>query len=212
MTFTTEEPKRELIEDVVDNQIVSAGIKFDQNYLPAGKSYPLLPEKYTSVEDIMQGFVAVSAPGVSFFSHVADHNSNVGWVRITNIPGREDEVISVIVDRWHDNVRYLFLESRALDPSKDRADFLNGFVSSYPNYFFIVDLKELPDFFDILRNYDNSEEFIARLGKYGVNRAAHNFWEVYDWFQKKFNAYHDGEAGIIDLNRYYHLALEGAKE
>ncbi len=98
----------------------------------------------------MQGFVAVSAPGVSFFSHVANHNANIAWVRVTNIPGEEDEVISVIVDRWHDNVRYLFLESAALDPSKDRADFLDGFVGSYPNYFFIVDAKDLPDFFDIL--------------------------------------------------------------
>jgi hypothetical protein len=212
MTFTTDEPKRELIEDVVDNQIITPGIEFDQNYLPAGESYPAVPEKYTNVEDIVQGFVAVSATGVSFFSHVANHNSNVGWVRITNIPGREDEVISVIVDRWHDNVRYLFLESRALDPNKDRADFLNGFVSAYPNYFFIVEAKDLPDFYEILDNYDNSEEYVARLNKYGVNRAADNFWEVYDWFQKEFNTYYGGEAGIVDLNRYFHLAFDDVKQ
>jgi hypothetical protein len=201
-----------LIEDVVNNRIVTTGIEFDQNYLPAGKPYPALPDTYTTVDDIMQGFVAVSAPGVSYFSHVADHNSNLGWVRVTNIPDREDEVVSVVVDRWHDNVRYLFRESSALNPSKDRADFLDGFVGSYPNYFFIVDAKDLPDFFNILKNYDNSPEYIARINKYGVNRAADNFWEVYDWFQKEFDAYHGGEAGIVDLNRYYYLALDEATE
>ena len=208
MNFTTDDPKRELIEDVVKNQIISADIEFDQNYLPAGEPYPTLPVKYTSVDDIMQGFVAVSAPGVSFFRHVADHNANLAWARITNIPDREDEVISIVIDRWHDNVKFLFRESSALDPSKDRADFLDGFVGSYPNYFFIVDAKDLPDFFNILDNYDNSPEYIERLNKYGVNRAADNFWEVYDWFQKEFDAYHGGEAGIVDLNRYYYLALD----
>lgn len=207
MTFTTDEPKRELIEDVVQNQIIATGIEFDQNYLPAGASYPELRAKYDRVEDMVEGFVAVSAPGVSFFSHVADHNANVAWVRVTNIPGREDEVISVIVDRWHDNVRYLFLESMTLDPSKDRADFLDGFVGSYPNYFFIVDAKDLPDFLNILDNYDNSPEYDARINKYGVNRAADNFWEVYDWFQKEFDDYHGTNGGIIDLNRYFYLAF-----
>ena len=208
MTFTTDEPKREMIEDLVRNRIAAAGIDFDQNYLPAGQQYPPLPDTYEHVEDIMQGFVAVSAPGVSFFSHVADHDANVAWVRITNIPGREDEVISIVIDRWHDNVKYLFRESSALDPSKDRADFLDGFVGSYPNFFCVVEAADLHDFFDILKNYDGSEESITRISRYGVNRAAENFWEVYDWFQKEFDAYHGGAAGVVDLNRYYHLALD----
>ena len=90
--FTTAEPKRELIEDVVKNHIVVDGIDFDQNYLPAGLSYPEVPQKYDSVEDIIEGFVAVSAPGISFFRHVSSHNANVAWVRITNIPEQEDKV------------------------------------------------------------------------------------------------------------------------
>ena len=45
-------------------------------------------------------------------------------------------------------------------------------------------------------------------GSYVVNPAADNFWEVYDWFQKEFDDYHGGEAGIVDLNRYYYLAFE----
>lgn len=205
--FTTGDPKRELIENVVTKQIVAAGIDFDQNYLPAGTSYPEVPVKYATTEDIITGFIAVSAPGISFFRHVADHTANVAWVRITNIPGRKDEVVSVVVDRWHDNVRFLFREKSSLDPSKDKADFIKGFVSSYPNYFFIVDAVDLPDFFDILNNYDNSEEYIQRLEKYGINRAEDNFWDVYDWFQDEFMRSQGKEGGIIDLNRYFPLAI-----
>jgi hypothetical protein len=103
--FTTNTPKRELIEDVVKNQIIARNIDFDQNYLSTGAAYPALPERYETIDDTITGFIAVSAPGVSFFRHVTDHNANLAWVRITNIPDREDGVISMVVARWHDNVR-----------------------------------------------------------------------------------------------------------
>jgi hypothetical protein len=206
--FTTDEPKRELIEQVVNNHIKVKDVAFDTNYLPAGATYPKLPARYDSLDDIITGFIAVSAPGVSFFRHVSDHNANVAWVRIKNAPGKKDVVISIVVDRWHDNVRFLFREKGFLDPSKDRADFLPGFIGSYPNYFFVVDASELPDFFDILDSYDGSEPYIQRLDKYGVNRAQDNFWEVYDWFQKKFDESDRQRAGLLDLNRYFYHAIE----
>lgn len=208
MTFTTDDPKREMVEKVVKNHIQVNDIIFGKNYLPAAVSYPALPEKYESLDDIIQGFMAVSAPGVSFFRHVADHNSNVAWVRIKNIPDRADEVVSIVVDRWHDNVKFLIREDLLLDPSKDRAHFLKGFVGSYPNYFFVVDYADLPNFFDILDRYDGSQEYFQRLEKYGVNRAEGNFWEVYDWFQEEFNKVQGQNAGIVDLNRYFNLAID----
>ena len=208
MNFSTQDPKRELIEDVVKNQVKVPGIDFDQNYLPAGTMYPELPKEYKSNEDILKGFIAVSAPGVSFFRHVGNHNANLAWVKITDIEGRDDLVVSVVVDRWHDNVRVLFREGGNLNPAKDRADFLEGFVGSYPNYFFIVKQADLPDFFDILHNYDNSDEYVTRLEKYGVNRAEDNFWHVYDWFQKEFDTFHTTDGGLMDLNRYYYYANE----
>ena len=207
-SFTTNDPKRELIQDVIQNQIIAKNIDFDQNFLPAGAVYPALPEKYGTTEDIITGFVAVSAPGVSFFRHVDNHNANLAWVRITNIPNREDQVVSMVVDRWHDNVRVLFTADRYLDPTKDRADFLKGFVGAYPNYFFVVEASDLPDFLEILDNFDNSEESVQRMSKYGVNRADDNFWEVYDWFQTEFDKFQKGNRGVFDLNRYSFLATE----
>jgi hypothetical protein len=211
LSFNTDEPKRELLEEIVENHITVDGIAFDHNYLRAGNQYPRLPEKYETMEDLMQGFVAVSAPGVSFFKHVSDHGANLAWVRIKNIPGREDVVVSMVVDRWHDNVRFLFREKVSLDPNKDRADFVEGFIGSYPNYFFEVNAMDLPDFFYILDNYDGGEKLIARLEKYGVNRAKKNFWDAYDWFQAEFFKDVEERPGLIDLNRYYSLAIDDAK-
>ncbi len=207
-SFKTDEPKRELIEQVVKGHIIAEDIAFDYNYLEAGESYPPLPEEYNSLEDLVNGFIAVSAPGVSFFRHEVNHNANVAWVRIKNIPGKDDVIISAVIDRWHDNVRVLFREKDFLDPSKDKADFIEGFIGSYPNYFFVVDFVDLPDLFDILDTYDGSPALVQRLEKYGVNRAEDRFWEVYDWFQQKFNESDRVNAGLADLNRYFYYALE----
>lgn len=211
--FETADPKREFIEAIVTDHLVVEDVGFDQNYLYGGKAYPDLPGSYETVEDYMDAFVAVSAPGVSFFRHVGDHNANVAWVRIKDIPCegepdcRKDEVISIVIDRWHDNVKFIVQENLRLNPEKDRADFIHGFIGSYPNYFLVVDAEDLPDFFDVLGNYDGGETSIKRLAKYGVNRADPEFWEVYDWFQQRFYETSPDYPGLIDLNRYFHLAV-----
>ena len=133
VSYKTDEPKREFIEQVVADHISAKDISFGFDYLEAGEPYPALPKTYDSLEDIVTGFIATSAPGVSFFRHVSDHNANVAWIRITNIPGEEDFVVSSVIDRWHDNVRFLFKEKHFLNPTKDRADFIPGFVGSYPH-------------------------------------------------------------------------------
>lgn len=205
--FFTTNPKRELIEELLPS-LVAEDISFDQNYLAEGAQYPSLPGQYQTIDDFIKGFVAVSAPGISFFRHVGDHNANLAWVRIKNIPGQDDKVVSAIVDRWHDNVKFITGEEKRFDPERDRADFVEGFIGSYPNYFFVVDAFDLPDFFSILDNYDGTDEMIERLEKYGINRAEEGFWEVYDWFQQRFDQQTTDYPGLIDLNRYFHLALE----
>lgn len=206
--YNTDDPKREFIEKVVNTHLDVDGITFGKNYLPAGVSYPALPEKYEKMSDFIDGFIATSAPGVSFFKQVANHNANVAWVRLKNIPKIGDRVVSAVVHRWHDNVRVLFREKSFFDSDKDRVEFYPGFIGSYPNYFFDVEFEDLPDFFDILGTFDGSEEDQVRLNKYGVNRAQADFWDVYDWFQDEFNKSDPVNSGLADLNRYYFFAAE----
>jgi hypothetical protein len=47
---------------------------------------------------------------------------------------------------------------------------------------------------------------MARLARYGVNRADERFWDAYDWFQKRFLEDEPVRGGLFDLNRYYHTA------
>ena len=207
ISFKTDDPKREFVEQVVDNHLLPAtGIAFDRvNYLRAGAAQPSPPDSYRTTDDYLRAFRALSRPGAPFFALVNGSNSNLAYVRIRRESDR-DIAFSMVINRWHDNVAFLIKEDDRLDPSKDSADFIDGLIGSYPNYFFDVREKDLPDFLDFLAHFDTSPKNQARLAKYGVNRADDRLWETYDWFQERFNEEEPVQGGLFDLNRYYYLA------
>jgi len=206
--FKTDDPQREFVEHVVDSHLIPAtAITFDKvNYLRAGAVYPGLPDTYKTSDDYLRAFRTISQPGASFFALVNGSNSNLAYVRVRRGNDR-DIAFSMVINRWHDNVAFLIKEDARLDPSKDSADFINGLIGSYPNYFFDVQEKELPDFLDFLDHFDESPKNKERLAKYGVNRADDRFWDTYDWFQRRFNEDEPLLGGLFDLNRYYYRAL-----
>jgi len=207
MAYTTGDPKREFIEQVVNRHILPAtNINFDRvNYLPAGADYPPLPRIFRTRDDYLQGFRALAKPGTPFFSLINDSNANLAYVRI-RVNNGTDVAGSIVINRWHDSVEYLIGEDKRLDPSKDSADFLPGLIGSYPNYFFDVREEDLPDFFDLLDHYDKSPKDMMRIAKYGINRSDGRFWDTYDWFQKRFQEDEPVTGGLFDLNRYYYRA------
>lgn len=208
LTYTTSDPKRELIENVVYNRIPSENnISFDSiNYFKADEAYPEMPKVFKTKADYIKGFRALTAPGTGFIRKFNEFGVDVGYIRIRNTP-QGDRFVSVVINRWHNSVNTLFKESSQLDPSKDTIDIFETSMASYPNYFFDVDFKDLPDFFDMVQNYDGSDIYVKKIMKYGINRANSNFWEEYDWFQSNFNKQEPIESGLYDLNRYYHLAI-----
>lgn len=207
--FATDDHKREFVEELESDRFRQrAGLTFDDNYLRAGEKRPELPKAYRNEAEYIQGFSAVSGTGARFFSFINDYGANLAYVRIRVSPTR-DEVVSIVVHRWHDDVLTRREEDEKLDPARDEADFFHGYIGSYPNYFFDVELRHLPDFLDMLQNYDGSNRLmVQKLLKYGVNRADTDFWEHYDWFQQDFLKSDPHHAGLFDLNRYYHLALK----
>lgn len=209
ISYLTDDPKREFIEHVISKEILPVtGIGFDSvNYLHAGEEYPPLPKSFKTRDDYIQGFRAESKPGMPFFAHLDDWQANVLYVRIRVDQG-EDAVISIVINRWHDNVAFLVGEEETLDVTKDNVDFIKGFIGSYPNYFIDIHQKDLPDFFELMSKNKLSPEEIVRFEGYGVNRANDNFWEVSDWFHKRFADDRPVTSGLFDLNRYYHKAEE----
>jgi Fatty acid cis/trans isomerase (CTI) len=218
MDFQTRDYKRELVERLVENGHFryhldpSPGrIAFDENYRKFGQGLPDLSDDFSeaSETDYIKAFQVVSAPGTRFFSLIKEYDANLAYVRIKMPSGKEDEVVSIVVHRWHDDVLGKMEEDVKLNPDKDEADFFrNTMIGCYPNYFFEVDLHDLGRFIHMLYAYDGSDEAVMELLEFGINRARDDFWEQYDWFQKRFNEEHKHLGGLLDLNRYYHLAVK----
>ena len=206
--YTTGDPKRELVERIVNDQLLpAAGIAFDPvNYHAADEMTPM-PERFLTAEDVLAGFRALNAPGTGFIRHVTSSEANVIYVRVRGWEG-PFESFSIVINRWHDNVNSIFFEKRTLDPAKDTIDFIPGSIGAYPNYFLDLHAEELPQLFDLLANFDESPAYQARLDRFGINRMEPEFWPVYDWFQQKLLADEPVTGGLYDLNRYYSYARE----
>jgi hypothetical protein len=204
--YQTDDPKREFIEQVVEKHLLpSTRIAFDElNYRKSGRKVPM-PETFGTNEDIRNGIRALTAPGTGFIRHATGSAVNLFYVRVRDYEGR-DRYFSIVINRWHDNVNSMFGEDARLDPSKDTMDFQLESIGAYPNYFFEVDGSDLPEFFDMLENFDASDEYIAKFRRFGVNRADDDFWESYDRFQIRLEREDPLRAGLYDLNRYYPLA------
>ncbi len=206
--FSSAEPKREFIEHLVKQHILSdTGIDFDKaNYVGNGEEHPQLPAQYQTNADYLQGFRAISKPGTAFFKAITDNQFNLAYVRIRR-PDDKDFVFTIVVNRWHDNVAFLFSENKTFEHEKDQANFIRGFVGSYPNIFLDLKVEEVPEFFKLIASFSGSKEEITRMRKYIVNRANEDFWERYDWFQQRFKEDQPVQSGLFDLNRYYYRAV-----
>jgi len=207
--YTNINSKRELIEKIINEHLdKSYNISFDSvNYHTQDERPTAMPKEFKTNEDYKKAFRSLSREGTGFIKHANGHNSNLAYLRI-KIPDAKDIVVSIVINRWHDNVSFMFDEESRLNTSKDKIDFIPNFIGSYPNYFFEVEKKDLPDFFDLLENYDESDKYMAKFIKYGVNRADKNFWRTYDWFVNRFYEDNPHEAGLFDLNRYYYRVFE----
>ena len=202
--FKTDQPKQEFIERLVDTHFLKkSGIDFDKiNYFRMGTNPPTLPAVYKNEADFRQGLRSLTVPGTGFIRHIVDSNMNVGYIRVTMKDGKE-LVGSLVVNRWHDNVNALFDEEGRLNPAKDTLDILPFSVGSYPNVFFDVKEDDLPDFFDMFKNFEENEVYYQKVQKYAISRSNKNFWEYFDWFQDRLYKDDPLNAGLYDLNRYY---------
>ncbi|MCI5219244.1 MAG: peptidylprolyl isomerase, partial [Candidatus Electrothrix sp. LOE2] len=210
ISFTSDDPKREFIEHIVRQEIpASTGIGFDPiNYLKVDSGSRSVPVRLETDQEILRGFRAVTGPNSALLSYFNSYKANLAFVRIVR-KNRPDACFTIVVNRWHDNVSYyaMLLEKNVLDSSKDNMDILPGFVGSYPNYFFKIHEKDLPEFLELLSDKEKmGEAEIERFVGYGINRADPQFWQEYDWFQQRFFQEQPVEAGLFDLNRYHPLA------
>ncbi len=117
-------------------------------------------------------------------------------------PNGKDSVYSLIHDKAHTNIAFLFAEGLRREPEKDTITVIEGQIGSYPNFFFVVDEGKLTSFADDLTAVSAKDEWRSFIDQFGVRRSSPMFWETADFFQDTANDQHPRNGGLLDLNRY----------
>ena len=202
--FKTENYKEEFVLQAFDK----FGLQKDKiNYSKDMNFSKEVLKNIQTKSDIEQAFSYLSQTNVA--SNIIAYDIkyiNLAHIRIRMDDGN-DLMYSMVVNRWHDNVAFMFNEDLRLDAEKDKLNFIEGFVGSYPNIYLDIKEDEISEFFELLSSYSKDSDYYNKeIRKFSVNRSDDGFWNVYDWFQNRYNESDKLNAGLFDLNRYYPIA------
>ncbi|MCH2187017.1 fatty acid cis/trans isomerase [Myxococcota bacterium] len=156
---------------------------------PSTANQPLQKE----AEDRLRWLTAVRGPWVGNMPEVT---------RLRIHSGSEASTWTLVRNIDHKNVAYMFHEDKRIDASKDTVTIVRGYLGSYPNFAFDVELDQLETFIAALQAVETEEEFSALVDLWGVRRTDPEFWPTMDWFYSDFREQSPTEAGLFDLARY----------
>ena len=127
----------------------------------------------------------------------------VSFLRVTD--GDQRWVYSLVHNRAHSNVAFMFGEEDRLQPERDDLTIMEGTLGSYPNFSFNVELQALPDFVAALQAAEDSQGLEQVADCWGVRRTHPQFWEILADFRQYVEETDPTQAGLFDINRYQNL-------
>jgi hypothetical protein len=90
-------------------------------------------------------------------------------------------------------------------PSLARVTIYPGILTSYPNFIFRIDEKDVEEFAAKLIDADTKEKFTAMVERWGVRRSNPDFWQVVHSITEYVRRKNPLEAAVFDVNRYKNL-------
>lgn len=127
------------------------------------------------------------------------------FLRVTYGQQQDRSVYSLLRNRAHSNVAFLFGESLRYQPEKDTLTIYPGIAGSYPNFIFNVPSADIPAFVRQLTDANKQALFDEVVLRWGVRRTHPEFWTIFHDFSDWQKQQQPLEAGIFDANRYENL-------
>lgn len=131
----------------------------------------------------------------------ASHLPELAFLSVQAPSGRRVH-FSLIANRAHSNVAYLFNEDKRRLPDEDDVTLAYGFIGAYPNAFFSLRSDQLPEFAAAVQGLASEADYAALLTRYGVRRTDARFWPTSDQLHAAYRSWAPREAGLFDYNRF----------
>ena len=127
--------------------------------------------------------------------------------------GQEPAIYTMTHDRYYATKSFF---TPVLDneiPSNATVSIMQGALTSYPNYMFVINEDEIQEFASTLIDADTQKKFTAVVERWGIRRSSPDFWPVLNSvtaYVKRTNPSGapqraGGRAGTFDINRYKNL-------
>jgi hypothetical protein len=139
-----------------------------------------------------------AAAGMRFVDFMPDE----AFLRVSTANGVESQAYTLIRNKAHRNVAFMFNENDRREREKDTLTIYPGLLGSYPNYIFHVPLDEIEAFTESLHAVQTSEQFAQLATEFGLMRTNPEIWANFQWFVDYMRETRPLEAGVYDLSRY----------
>jgi hypothetical protein len=130
------------------------------------------------------------------------HLPDVSYLRIKTENSKNDPVYTLIKNKAHSSVHFVFGEDLRRLPKEDTLTLVRGLIGSYPNYIYSVPANELKTFIKHMHLLKKEKHALTLNEKWGLQRTHPKFWDEVDWLQEKNKSDIGPYAGLFDLNRY----------
>jgi hypothetical protein len=145
---------------------------------------------------------AASVDGMRFVDFMPDN----AFLRVSSGGGNEQFAYSLIRNKAHTNVAFMFNEEKRREPTRDTLTIYQGLIGSYPNFMFDVPLDQIEDFVSKLHAVVSRDHFEQLAAQYGLMRSNPQIWSNFEWFIDYMRTTRPLEAGVYDLSRYKKIA------
>jgi len=188
--YKTDDPQRELYNRLEESMIKSSD-NFD--YLNRCESEKCKKVKLSGIDyhikriDKIKGKILQVFPDVSYVKVIGEINN---------------QVYTLIRNKAYKNISFILDSVEKRDTSLDTLSIYKGILGSYPNFFYVVQEKNIEKFADRVTAIKSRDDYERFVSIYGVRRTASKFWQEADWFNAQFAKQNPIGYGIFDLNRY----------
>lgn len=194
--YKTNNPQRELYRAVVK----TLGLPGDFiNRCEEGNCPVPADKKRRRVARAMQKAAKMDGKIVQFLPDLA-------FVRVrTGDDGSRDMAYTMIYNKAYKNVSNMMQVEKPGD-RRDYADdsqtILPWLEGVYPNFFYVVDFKDIETFVEQYNAIGKRQQYEAFVMRFGIRRTNEDFWRHADWFNRRYAQEQPLLWGVYDLNRY----------
>ncbi len=123
-------------------------------------------------------------------------------VLVVEQEGGAAELFTLVHDKAHYNVAFLFDEKARREPGADVLTVLPRLIGSYPNFYYHLRQDRLTAFIAALKSIQSQSDYMDVVAEFGVRRTSPEFWALSDRVYEVFLGQKPIQAGFFDLNRY----------